>query len=60
MDGDQKDIIRRNKAIIHKNWGVIKKQLIVEDVIDTLIEKGVVAVDTWMEMKKKKSEKDKV
>lgn len=60
MSGHLEDITQRNKNLIHKNWGTIKKKLIVADVIDQLIEAGVVEVDRWMEMKKIRSEIEKV
>lgn len=60
MSGHLEDITKRNKTIIHKKWGEIKKNLIVADVIDPLIEAGVVGVDRWLEMKKIRSEIEKV
>ena len=56
----QDDITKRNKAIIHKNWGMIKQQLNIADVIDPLIEAGVAEIDRWVEIRKIKSEIEKV
>ena len=58
MSGHLEDT-QRNKNLIHKYWGTIKQNLIVADVIDQLIEEGVVEVDRWLEMKKIRSEIDK-
>lgn len=59
MSGHLEDITQRNIRKIHERWGMIKNTLIVRDVIDPLIEAGVVEVDRWVEMKKIRSEKDK-
>ena len=59
MSGHIEDITPRNKKLLHEKWGRIKHTLIVTDVIDPLIEAGVVEVDRWVEMKKIRSEIDK-
>ena len=52
------DITQHNTEEIRKNYGKIKKGLIVDDVIDQLIDDGVVSIEKWHEIKR--SDKDKV
>ena len=51
----------RDEMKILKHWGLLKKTLHVGNIIDPLIEKGIVTPEKWMELKRNhNSEQDSV
>ena len=53
MDEDIKEIQRSNLEKIVQNWGYIKRSIRVNDVIDHLIQEGVVPLSEWKILKEK-------
>ena len=43
----------RNKEheILTKNWGLVKQSVILNHIVDPLIEKHIISVDQWMDLK---------
>ncbi|XP_061195269.1 trichohyalin-like [Saccostrea echinata] len=53
MDKNRKIIINNNKdeLKIVSNWGQVKRNVKLSDVVDPLIEKGLITPDQWMDIK---------
>jgi hypothetical protein len=53
MDKNRKIIINNNKDEVRivANWGHVKRNVRLAEVVDPLIEKGVITPDQWMDLK---------
>ena len=54
MDKNRKIIIHKdetNERKIAANWGLVKRNVKLSDVVDPLIENGIITPDQWMDIK---------
>ena len=58
---ERRSLNPKDEVKVLKNWGVLKRQLVLGQIIDPLIEKGIYSPDEWQALKNKQvSEPEKV